>query len=63
MIDPGIIIYLNQLEKDLNFYIDELIALRQCCQDEDKATYRYINNKLQIALGAINKSLDKIEGK
>ena len=63
MIDEEVRIWLCVLERDLNDYIDKLIVKRQLCQDDDKYKYRYINNKLQVALTAINRALDKVEGK
>ncbi len=59
-IDPETHNMLSQLEFDINAGIDSLIIKRQAA-DHDKYLYRYVNNKLQVALGAINRALDKIE--
>ncbi len=61
-IDPETHNLLSQLEFDINAGIDSLITKRQAAE-ENKYLYRYVNNKLQVALGAINRALDKVEEK
>lgn len=53
---------LRQLELDINVGIDNLIVKRQTIGDKDRAVYRYVTNKLQLALTAVNKALDRVEG-
>jgi len=61
MIDQETIDFLYLLEKSINANMDRLIVKREACHDDDKYKYRYINNKLQVALTAINRALDKVE--
>jgi len=61
-IDPHTENLLRQLELHINVGIDNLIVKRQTIGDKDRAVYRYVTNKLQSALTAVNKALDRVEG-
>jgi hypothetical protein len=61
MIDQETIDFLYLLEKSINANIDRLIVKREAATIDDKYKYRYINNKLQVALTAVNRALDKVE--
>lgn len=61
MIDEETSIWLRVLERDLNDYIDRLIAKRDKCTTQDKYKYRYVEKKLEVALTAVNRALDKVE--
>lgn len=60
-IDPDTENLLRQLELDINVGIDNLIVKRQNIHSDDRAVYRYVTNKLQLALTAVNKALDRVE--
>ena len=50
---------LHQLSDILNDNLDILIRKRENAAPQDKYLYRYICKKLEIAIGSVNKVLDK----
>jgi hypothetical protein len=50
----------NSINDTANNAIDKLIAVRQATGDAVK--YRYVIKKLEIIVGACNRSLDKLNG-
>lgn len=50
---------LHQLSDILNDNLDVLIKKRDNAAPKDKYPYRYICRKLEIAIGSVNKALDK----
>jgi hypothetical protein len=61
MIDPDTSHDLNELEAKINILLDRLIIKRDEALAKEKQTYRYVTNKVQLALTSINKAIDRVE--
>ena len=56
-----IISLLENISDKCNDAIDKLIIARQNCLDSRKQKLSYITKKLEVIVGAANKSLDKLQ--
>ena len=61
MTDNEIIHLLRNVEMICNDAIDKLIITRQNCLDTRKQKLSYVTKKLEVIVGAANKSLDKLQ--
>lgn len=60
MIDHDTSYDLNELEIKINILLNRLIIKRDEALSKEKQTYRYVTNKVQQALTAVNKALDRV---
>ena len=58
--EPNLVTKLAILESQINATIDDLIKLRDSCQPNDKATYRYACRKIEQALTKVQEAQEKI---
>ncbi len=63
MNDIDIANLLQEIAEKSNIAIDKLIVCRQNCLDSRKQKLSYITKKLEVIVGAANRSLDKLEDK
>ena len=52
---------LQHVSDQCNDAIDKLIVTRQNCLDSRKQKLSYVTKKLEVIVGACNRSLDKLE--
>ena len=61
MTNDEIIQLLEDIARKSNNAIDKLIEIRQNCLDSRKQKLSYVTKKLEIIVGACNRSLDKLQ--
>ncbi len=61
MTDNEIIQLLEEIAEKSNVAIDKLIIVRQNCLDSRKQKLSYVTKKLEVIVGACNKSIDKLQ--